>query len=115
VLAPVGVVNDRVADLPLVVFWAKGTTSALGAAQIGKARDVGAGVMFDRRVNGRSLIFRAVNGAIRDRQTVSTWSLTGRATHGAPKGAVLKPVTHASHFWFAWAAYVPQTRVDAPR
>jgi len=115
VLARVGVVNDRVANLPLVVFWANGTTSALGAAQIGKARDVGAGVMFNRRLNGRSLTFRAVNGAFRDRETGSTWSLTGRATHGALKGAVLKPVTHANHFWFAWAAYVPPTRVYAPR
>lgn len=115
VLSAQGVVNDRVGDTPLAVFWQKGTTSALDTAAIGEARDVGAGVVFDRRLGGRSLTFQNLNGTFRDRETGSQWTLTGRATSGPLKGQVLRAVTHANHFWFAWAAYVPQTRVYSPR
>ena len=82
---------------------------------IREARDVGSGVAFDRRVRGRTLTFETVNGAFRDRETRSEWTLTGRARSGPLRGAVLRPVTHANHFWFAWAAYAPDTRVYAPR
>ncbi|CAM3561578.1 DUF3179 domain-containing protein [Deinococcus frigens] len=114
-LSKLGVVNDRVGDVPLTVFWASGTTSALGSAALRDGRDVGAGVVFDRRVGGRTLTFGRVDGSFRDRETGSTWTLTGQATAGALKGQTLKPVVHANHFWFAWAAYAPQTRIYTAR
>ncbi|AFZ66246.1 DUF3179 domain-containing protein [Deinococcus peraridilitoris] len=115
VLSKGGVVNDRVADTPVVVFWSAGTASALDTAQIGEARDVGAGVVFDRRLGERSLTFERVKGAFRDRETGSLWSIAGRAISGPLKGRTLRAIAHANHFWFAWAAYAPQTRLYAPR
>jgi hypothetical protein len=36
------------------------------------------------------------------------------AVDGPLSGRQLQPVVHADHFWFAWAAFVPQTRIWAP-
>lgn len=33
------------------------------------------------------------------------------ATYGPLAGEELEPVIHADHFWFAWAAFKPETRV----
>ena len=65
--------------------------------------------------NGQTLTFASENGVIRDRQTGSTWTLTGQAVSGQLKGQRLKPVAHVNPFWFAWAAYAPDTRIYAPR
>lgn len=105
------VVNDRIATTPIVVFWAPGARSALDTAKVGEGRDVGSGVAFDRRIGARELTFESRKGTFHDRETGSTWSLTGRAISGPLKGTALKPVSHANHFWFAWAAYVPTTRI----
>lgn len=79
-LAEAEVVNDRVGDQPLAVFWKAGSASALDAPDIAAGRDVGAGTVFDPRVGGDTLVFEALgDGRFRDRQTGSTWSSLGRA------------------------------------
>jgi hypothetical protein len=37
--------------------------------------------------------------------------VTGLATAGPLKGTQLDPVVHGDHFWFAWAAFAPGTRI----
>jgi hypothetical protein len=113
-LAKVGVVNEVVAGEPVVVFWAPGTASALDAASVDEGRDAGATGVFRPIAEGRMLTFERRGGAgaaITDRETGSSWSITGRATDGPLRGSTLESVVHGDHFWFAWAAFQPQTRI----
>ncbi|MFQ5550158.1 MAG: DUF3179 domain-containing (seleno)protein, partial [Gemmatimonadales bacterium] len=106
------VVNDEVGDVELVVFWAPGTSSALDARRIDRGRDIGAGTVYSRRFDGRTLRFEAAgDGRFRDRETGSLWTVTGRATTGPLAGAQLTPVQHGNHFWFAWSVFQPLTDV----
>ncbi|MCY3782954.1 MAG: DUF3179 domain-containing protein [Chloroflexi bacterium] len=110
-LQDVKVVNDVVGSVPVVVLWSPDTASALDARSIADAKAVGSGVAFGREVAGRTLTFEPANGAFTDRETGSTWSISGEAVAGALEGIQLPPVVHANHFWFAWAAFYPETRL----
>lgn len=114
-LSTTSVANVTVGGAPFAVFWTGGTTSALGAASIASARDVGAAGVFDPRLDGQSLTFsKAGDGAYRDDQTGSTWSITGKATEGSLAGKQLTAAPHTTQFWFAWAAFHPETRIWEP-
>ena len=110
-LRSVRVVNDTVGGEPVVVLWTPETVSALDARSIEDSRAVGSGVAFGRLLEGRELTFEFVDGVFRDAQTGSTWTIAGQATAGELQGLRLPPVVHANHFWFAWAAFKPDTRV----
>ncbi len=110
-LQSVGVVNDVVGSVPVVVFWSPDTASALDARSIADAKAVGSGVAFGREVAGRTLTFEPGDGGFTDRETASTWSIAGEAVAGPMEGIQLPPVVHANHFWFAWAAFYPETRL----
>ena len=62
-------------------------------------------------LDGRVLDFEWSDGAIRDSQTASTWSLLGEATAGPLQGSRLEAVVSINHFWFSWAAFRPETRI----
>ena len=51
---------------------------------------------------------------ITDRETGSTWSITGVATDGELTGTQLERIVSADHLWFSWAAFTPETRVWEP-
>jgi hypothetical protein len=94
------VVNDTVGDVPLVVFFDKGSAS---------------GAVFSRELDdGTLLIFEAgdtLEVAI-DTETQSEWDIfTGTAVSGPLEGTQLTqiPVTYA--FWFGWADYHPEGTV----
>jgi hypothetical protein len=113
-LRTVGVANVTVHDAPAVVLWAPGAASALGPSTIDDGDDVGAGGVFRPLADGRELTFERRGGEdapITDIETGSTWSVTGRSTAGPLAGTQLEPVVHGNHFWFAWAAFVPETTV----
>ncbi|HSH22163.1 MAG TPA: DUF3179 domain-containing (seleno)protein, partial [Candidatus Caenarcaniphilales bacterium] len=57
------------------------------------------------------LTFERQAEEIIDRETGSTWSITGVATAGTLAGSRLESVPHGDHFWFAWAAFRPDTRI----
>jgi len=59
-----------------------------------------AAAVFEPRVGKRRLTFTWDGQAFRDRETGSTWDLTGRATAGPFRGAQLPPVLHGTPFWF---------------
>ena len=105
------VINDTVAQTPIALFWQAGTASALDSGSIADGRDVGTGASFSRSLDGEVLDFEWSDGAIRDRQTASTWSLLGEATAGPLQGSKLEPVVSINHFWFSWAAFRPETRI----
>lgn len=105
------VVIDKVGVASIVVFYQLGTVSALDAESIPDSRDVGATGVFRTELNGRGLSFTFTNGAIVDADTGSKWNVFGTAVSGPLRGGQLEPVLHGDHFWFAWAAFKPQTRI----
>ena len=108
------VVNDDIGGTPVVVFFSPGTTSALDGSVIAASRDVGATGVYVRRLGEQTLTFRPDSGAFIDEETGSTWNVLGRAVDGPLTGETLTPIVHGNHFWFAWAAFQPETRVWTP-
>ncbi len=112
ILAVKRVAAVRVGGLDVVVFWAPGTASALDNSTIADGRDVGSSSAFSPEFGGRRLRFEpAGDGRFRDRQTRSTWNLSGRAIAGELAGAQLTEIVHGNHFWFAWAVFRPDTEI----
>ena len=96
---------------PIAVLYDPHVRSVLDATAVSRSREVGTAAAFDRRVRGRTLDFVSRGGAFVDRQTGSTWDVTGRALVGRLRGAQLRPVRHDEQFWFALAAFVPHPRI----
>ena len=105
-------INDVVDGEPVAVLWQKGTASALDEDSVGAGRDVGSAGVFSRRLDGSTLTFRSEGGTILDEETGSAWNALGRAVAGELEGERLEPVVSIDHFWFSWAAFQPETRVD---
>jgi hypothetical protein len=109
-----GVVQVDFEGQSVVALWQPGALSALDAAYIDESEDVGATGVFSAVIDGQALTFSRDGGedaAIIDAQTGSVWDVTGRAVDGPLAGTVLTPVNHGNHFWFAWAAFVPNTAI----
>lgn len=112
VLADERAVADRVGSRDIVVFYYPGTTSALDRQAIAESRDVGAAAVFDPELDGQLLTFSVdEDGQIVDDQTGSVWNTLGEATSGPMEGKQLTPIVHGNHFWFAWAAFHPETSI----
>lgn len=107
------VVNDLVGDVPVVVFFDDKTESGFGRTDsTGGPIVVGSTTMFFRDLENRVLTFtNRPDGTIIDNETGSTWDRFGLAISGELLGAELTPVIHGDHFWFAWAAFKPDTRL----
>ncbi len=103
-------IEATVGGQPLVVLWAPGSASPLDADDVREGRDVGSTGVYDPRVNGRTLTFSAAGpSTFRDRQTGSRWTLAGLAIEGPLQGTRLTTLPHQDAFWFAWAAFQPDT------
>jgi hypothetical protein len=96
------VVNDTVGGTPVVVLF-------------DRQHDIGS--VFSRQVAGQTLSFaQADDGAgslvARDRETGTTWNVSGHALAGPLAGAALSPAPHWNQlFWFSWSTFKPGTRV----
>jgi hypothetical protein len=113
-LRSAGVATATVDAEGIVVFWMPGTASALGGPNIDESEDIGATGVFRPVVGGRHLTFSRDGGEgspIRDTETGSIWSVAGVAIDGELHGSRLDPVVHGDHFWFAWAAFSPETTI----
>jgi hypothetical protein len=105
------VITDKVGGEEIVVFFQRGTASALDRSTIAESSDVGATGVFRSEVSGRRLRFEPVRDGFRDRETETTWNLLGHATSGELKGSRLRPVVHDDTFWFVVAAFRPRTSI----
>lgn len=97
------VVNDTVADTPVVVVFQERNAT---------------GLVFNRRVEERVLTFVPAKRdageplTIRDEQTGSLWSgVEGVALEGSLQGKRLEQIPTTYAFWFAWKDYYPETTV----
>ena len=103
------VVNYRVGEQNVVVFFKPGTRSALDRESIRESREVGATAVYVPVAGEQMLTFGWDDGGFADRETGSVWDLRGQAIEGPLTGEILTPVVHANHFWFAWGAFKPDT------
>ena len=115
ILAEERVVNYDFAGEPVVVFFEPGTRSALDSFIFRLSKEIGATGVFAPFSDGQRLTFEFVadreSGTIKDVETGSTWSILGRATDGQLAGEQLERLVHQDHFWFAWAAFKPDTLI----
>lgn len=95
------VVNDRLANTPVVVVFQARTAT---------------GLVFDRRVGAQVLTFVPAASDVgkpltmRDEQTGSVWSgVDGVALEGRLQGKRLEQIPATYAFWFAWKDYYPDT------
>ena len=94
------VVNDTIADIPVVVFFDKGSA---------------AGAVFSPELEDGTLLTFEPGDSLEvavDAQTQSEWDIfTGTSISGPLEGTQLTqiPITYA--FWFGWADYHPDSMV----
>ena len=94
---PVRAVHETVGGEPIVVFWDRERIGAMAYRPFAE---------------GQALTFEARDDRLIDVETGSEWRLDGLAVAGPLLGAQLEPVAEAYvAFWFAWAAFQPQTRL----
>lgn len=100
---------------PVVAWAVGGLRSALDTKEISSGRQIAATGAFNPVLGKQQLTFAAGGGeTFIDRQTGSTWDILGRAVTGPLAGQRLQPVSHLDTFWFAWAAFHPDTRLVMP-
>ena len=110
------VIHDSFDGIDLVVFWTPGALSILDSGILRDAREVGTTAVFESSLEGRALTFAAnpddADGqTFVDEETSSIWDIFGRAIRGELEGSQLTRVIHSDHFWFAWQAFHPGTKV----
>ena len=106
------IVNDVIGDTPVVIFFDKETESAFKSSVLrDEYSTVGSSAIFNRELRGQLLTFETRDGDIRDIETGTTWTVFGKAIKGELSGHELEPIIHGDPFWFAWAAFKPDTRL----
>jgi len=105
------VLHDEIDGQPIVIFHLDGMASALDNQQIGNSRDDGATGVFSTFANGEKLTFEFKDGKVMDKQTGSTWNISGQATSGSLKGTQLETMLYGDYFAFAWLVFYPETKI----
>ncbi len=105
------VVNHNVGGVDLAAFFKPGTRSALDSGIISSGRHIGATGLFRADLDGEKLTFKSDGGRFVDTGTNSVWNIRGQAVEGPLKGKTLTPVPHTNSFWFAVAAFRPDTEI----
>ena len=99
-LGEVAAVHLTVGGTPAVVFWNREAESAAAFVPV---------------LDGVPLTFRAAGSRLVDEQEGGTWSADGRALSGPRAGRQLASVPDAFvAYWFAWAAFHPETALWSP-
>ncbi len=111
-LSSVGVLATEVDGDLLSVWHLPGTATALEGSSVAGGRDIGAVGVYLPVIDGQVLTFdRTDDGVFVDAETGSSWNIQGLALDGPLAGEQLQPVEHIDTFWFALAAFEPDTRV----
>jgi hypothetical protein len=105
------VINDEVANIPVVVFSRQGTLSVLDASVIANSKTVPSATVYHRRIDGRVLNFELRDGRLVDRETGSEWNLFGTCVNGPLKDKQLEKPDSGVHFAFAWLAFNPESQI----
>lgn len=107
-------INDTLGATEVIAFWQPGVASSLDTVQIDDGRDIGTAALFDRTLEDGTVlnfVWDDSSNTLRDEQTGSIWNLFGEAIEGELAGTELTQLVAAPHYWFAWAAFHPETNV----
>lgn len=111
-LAAAGVITVTVDDKSLAIVHTPGTASALDSSTIADGRDIGTVGVYHLDVADTTVALEANgDGAFVDIATGTTFDILGTALAGDLQGERLEPVEHLDTFWFAIAAFEPDTRI----
>ena len=105
------VVNDTVGGTPVLLMFSDSTLSVLDNQSIKDSRAVGSVVAFSPIIDGIARHFEWLQGAFRDTETRSVWSITGLCMSGEMLGTQLEILPHRNHFAFAVLAFYPNVEV----
>lgn len=108
------IINDTIGETPVVALWQPGVASALDRSRIDESRDIGTTALFESTLEDGTVLTFAWDDEAQvmiDEQTNSIWNLFGEAIEGELTGTSLRQIVAAPHFWFAWAAFHPETEV----
>lgn len=105
------VINDVLGEEEIVIFHTDGARSVMDASQISQSREDGSTGAFYRTLNDQVLEFRFESGQITDKQTGSTWDISGKAVEGTLEGEELEPLIFGDYFAFAWLVFWPETAI----
>jgi len=111
VLENVKVINDKVANKNIVLFYKKGVVSVLDKKDISKSRDIGTVVVFNPKIEEMVLEFVKNGRYFRDKQTGSKWTITGQCISGKLKDKELNVETHSYHFAFVALSFYPDIEI----
>ncbi len=104
------IIYDKINDNEYVIFSLCCMKSALNKSNINEGKNIYMTGVFSPYVNGQRLNFILNQfGEIIDTFTNSSWSILGKALSGPLSGIQLTPINHGDVFWFAWAAFYPNT------
>ena len=107
--------NVESGGFPIAIFFDDTTESAFRTVERGRSGELnisGSSTTYVRQIDDQVLTFvDNGDGTFRDEQTGSTWDRFGEALSGEFAGRELDPVIHGDHFWFAWAAFEPDTQL----
>ena len=105
------VINDKIDNTNIVLFYKKGMKSMLDEPNPKESKDIGTGTMFDANVDGKLLTFTKNKNLFVDKETKSVWDISGLCVEGKYKGNSLKPLAYGMHFAFAWFSFYPNSKV----
>ncbi len=111
-LAEERVVPFTVDGTAMVALLEPGTSSGLDSVNIAEGREVGATGVFIPQVDGQTLTLSADgDSGFVDAETSTRWNILGEGVEGPLAGSELPKVEHLDTFWFAIAAFNPETVV----
>ena len=83
------VINEKIGDIPVVLFYEPGTRSVLDKSDISKGREIGTVTVFSSELDSKVLNFKSNSKGFKDDLTGSTWNITGACVKGKQKGKQL--------------------------
>jgi len=88
------------------------TVTSMGAPVVFWERKANSAMAYKPEANDQLLNFEVVDDEIVDIETGSTWTIDGVAISGPLSGTRLEPIENSYiAFWFAWAAFHPETNI----
>ena len=105
------VINSKVGDKNIVVFYNPDMISNLDAKDIKKGKRIGSGTVFNSSVEGRVFTFTLKDNLFIDNETGSLWNFVGECVAGNLKGKKLLPEVYGFDFAFAYLSFYPHAKI----